>query len=202
MAWMEFHARQIALALVVLVAVGIGAWLYMHMRQVRSETASAQLSTAEQALGAGNAALAQSDLEKLIKRYPNTRAGQEAVLLLAQVLYQKGSYTEGIAKLNELAGSDDRVLASGAESLLGAGYEELKKFAEAAEHYRSAASKTPYGTYRDDYLASAARAYTEAGKTDEARKIWEQLTADPSSSVAAEARVRLGQLEATPVPKG
>lgn len=202
MAWLEFHARQVTIVVIVIAAVAVGAWLYKHMRAVRGQTASAQLATAEQTVAAGNAALAQSDLEKLIKRYPNTRAAQEGTLLLAQVLYQKGSYQQGVTALSELVTSDDAALAAGAENLTAAGYEEMKKFADAAAHYQKAAVLTPYDTYRDDYRASAARALTEAGKTDDARKIWTELAADPTASVAAEARVRLGQLEVKPVPKG
>lgn len=202
MAWSQLHARQLGIAAIVIAVVALGAWLYAHSRQVRSQTASTQLSTAEQAMSAGNAALAQSDLERLIKRYSSTRAGQEARLLLAQILYQKGQYTQGIAQLTGLTSSDERAISSNAENLIGAGYEEMQKFADAAAHYQRAADTTPYPAYKDGYLASAARAYTEAGKTDEARKIWESLASDESSPSAAEARVRLGQLEAKPVGKG
>jgi predicted negative regulator of RcsB-dependent stress response len=201
MAWLELHARQVTIAVVVIAAVAVGAWLYRHMQAVRGQTASAQLGTAAQTIAAGNAALAQSDLERLVKRYPNTRAAQEGTLLLARLLYQKGSYQQGITALAGLVSSDDAALAAGAENLTAAGYEEMKKFADAAAHYQKAAALTPYGTYRDDYQASAARALTEAGKTDEARKIWTELAADPTASVSAEARVRLGQLEVTPVPQ-
>lgn len=202
MAWSQLHARQLGIAAIIIVVAAVGAWLYAHARQVRSATASTQLSTAEQAMAAGNAALAQSDLERLIKRYPSTRAGMEGRLLLAQVLYQKGQYTQGIAQLTDLTNSDERAIAANAENLIGAGYEEMQKFADAAAHYQRAAAKTPYAEYKDGYLANAARAFTEAGKTDEARKIWETLANDESSPSAAEARVRLGQLEAKAVSKG
>jgi hypothetical protein len=46
------------------------------------------------------------------------------------------------------------------------------------------------------YIASAARDYTAAGKTDDAKKIWSALAKDDQSPAAAEARVRLGELEA------
>jgi predicted negative regulator of RcsB-dependent stress response len=200
--WSQLHARQLGIAAIVIVVVALGAWLYAHSRQVRSVTASTQLATAEQAMSAGNAALAQSDLERLIKRYPGTRAGKEGRLLLAQVLYQKGQYAQGIAQLTELTTSDERAIAANAENLIGAGYEEMQKWADAATHYERAANTTPYPAYKDGFLANAARAYTEAGKTDEAKRIWQSLASDPSSPSAAEARVRLGQLEAKPVSKG
>ena len=45
-------------------------------------------------------------------------------------------------------------------------------------------------------MANAARAYTTAGKLDDAKKIWSALAKDDQSPAAAEARVRLGELEA------
>jgi hypothetical protein len=38
-----------------------------------------------------------------------------------------------------------------------------------------------------------------AGKTADAKAIWVKLSSDPSAPGAAEARVRLGELEAKPV---
>jgi hypothetical protein len=55
---------------------------------------------------------------------------------------------------------------------------------------------TPYQIERDQYLANSARALTDGGKLDEAKKLWDQLASDPASALAAEARVRLGEIEA------
>ena len=50
-------------------------------------------------------------------------------------------------------------------------------------------------------MADAARTFTEGGKKAEAEKIWTALSKDNTSAYAAEARVRLGELMATPAVK-
>jgi hypothetical protein len=67
---------------------------------------------------------------------------------------------------------------------------------DAAATYEKAAKKAPFKVDHDVYMASAARALTTAGKTEDARKIWSALANDDQSSASAEARVRLGELEA------
>jgi len=62
--------------------------------------------------------------------------------------------------------------------------------------YQKAAAKAPYKTDHDVFMASAARALTTAGKTDEAKKIWTELAKDDQSPASAEARVRLGEIDA------
>jgi hypothetical protein len=54
---------------------------------------------------------------------------------------------------------------------------------------------------KDRYLADAARALTSGGKKDEAAKIWSTLATDNTSPFAGEARVRIGELTATPAAK-
>ena len=54
---------------------------------------------------------------------------------------------------------------------------------------------------KDRYMADAARALTSAGNKADAAKIWSDLAKDQSSVFSAEARVRAGELTATPASK-
>ena len=80
-----------------------------------------------------------------------------------------------------------------------AGYEELKDFTAAAEQYKQAAEATRFPADKAQYQASAARTFAAAGKFSEAKAIWAELAKDETSPMAAEARVRLGELDAAPV---
>jgi hypothetical protein len=51
---------------------------------------------------------------------------------------------------------------------------------------------------KDRYMADAARALTSGGNKAEAAKIWQSLSNDNASAYQAEARVRYGELSATP----
>ncbi|MBC7791015.1 MAG: tetratricopeptide repeat protein [Anaerolineae bacterium] len=197
--WIQSHTKQIGIAATILVLAAVGWWVYMRTQRSEEQRAEQMLNQARQSIAAGNSALAQSDLDKVVKRYPDAAAGRQAVLLLSEVLYRGGKFEQGIAELKKVAtvrAGDD--LASVAEGQIAVGYEELKKFAEAAEHYQKAAGTARFDMDRDLFLASAARAFTAAGNQEGARKIWNGLATNESGVVSGEARVRLGELNAKP----
>lgn len=195
MEWAETHSRHLTIAAVAIAVLAGGGWFYAKSRQVQARNASAALSEAELALTAGNLPLAQSSLEQVVNRYGSTPSGDQARLLLAQVMFDNGRYQEGIAGLQQLVSSGDKLTLASAQHLIGAGYEQAGKPAEAAAAYRKAADAAGSPAERDGYLASAARALMDAGKNSEAKAIWQRLADDPSSPAAAEARIRLGELE-------
>ena len=200
--WALLHSRLLTGAAVAVALAAGAAWIYVKSQAAQAQNASTALMEAEQALGAGNAALAQSDLEKLIARYGSTDAGHQAHLLLAQAYYDAGKYSEGTADLEKFVQSSPKLLEASAYNLIGAGYEQQNKFDDAATAYQKAATAASGKSDRDSYLANAARALTAGGKTTDAIKIWSKLAADPTSATSAEARVRLGELQAKPVKAG
>jgi hypothetical protein len=75
----------------------------------------------------------------------------------------------------------------------------MKKAGEAAKDYEAAAAATGMQNEKSFQRAKAARAYTVAGDTAAARRVWTELRDDPKgASMATEARVRLGELDARP----
>ena len=197
--WARRHSRAIAAGALVLVVAGAGGWLYKRSQELKEERASSALMAAEQSVAAGNVALAQSDLEKLVRRYEGTVAARQATLRLAHILYDKGQFEPAVTQLEQLASRvKDPDIKAVIEDQIAAGYEEMGKFAEAAEHYTRAAQLARFPADSANHLASAARAYTTAGNVAQATRIWTELAADPSGPVAAEARVRLGELTVRP----
>jgi hypothetical protein len=194
--WMQLHARQLAAAAVVVLLLAAGVWFYRASERTRAETAGRSLAEAQEAFNAENLTLAENDLKKVVQRYGGTQAGKQAKLLLAQVLFQRGQYQKGIDEVKPLTSERDKYLVATAYSLTAAGYEELGKFAQAADGYRKAADNASNTGTKYTYLAGAARALTSAGDTTGARKIWSTLAEDASNPSAAEARVRLGELDA------
>lgn len=195
MDWARANAKYLTIAAIV-VAVAVLGWVIV--RQVRASQATAaesQLNRARQSYGQGNLPLAQTDLRRVIARFGGTSAGSQAAMLLAQTYYEQGKADSGLKVLNEgnPAGAD----AAAFEALKGAGLEQKKEYAQAAERYRAAAARTDVKISKDRYMADAARALTSAGNKAEAAKIWEALATDGASGFAAEARVRLGELTAT-----
>jgi len=199
MEWAETHSRLLTIIAVVIVLIVGGGWFYTKSRQVQARNASAMLNDAELALASGNMALAQSNLEKIVDRYGGTRSADQAHLLLAQVLFDKGQYQQGVADLQGITKSSDKYLRASAFNLIGAGEEQAGRFTEAAAAYRKAADAATSTGDRDQYLASAGRALMSGGKTAEAKEIWTKLAQDPASQLSAEAKVRLGEIEAQKV---
>jgi predicted negative regulator of RcsB-dependent stress response len=178
---------------VVLVAVIL---FYRESQTRKNERADAAFATAQSAFYSGNTALAKSDLEKLVTRYPKTASGTQASVLLAQILYGEGKYDDGISRLTAASGSAPDYLASAVEAVLAAGYADSKRYDQAVEHLNKAAASAAFPAEKAVFQAEAARMLQMAGKTAEARKVWQSLADDPESPVANEARVRLGELDA------
>ena len=194
--WLEAYSRQLMYSAIALLVVAGGFWFYKQSSMRQAESASTALTEAQSAVAAGNLPLAQSDLEKLIQRYGGTDAGTQAHVLLAQVHFDKGEFVQGIAELKPVVDSKDAYTSATAINLTGAGLEQSGKLLDAATEYEKAAAKAPSKVDHDVFMASAARALTTAGKLDDAKKIWSDLAKDDASPASAEARVRLGEIEA------
>lgn len=199
MGWFSLNSKQ---ALMILGAVAIviaGWWFYSRSQALKAEKAEKAYYQALQSIGSGNTPLAISDLKKLSVRYAGTRAAIQGTIALAQLLYEGGKYTEGLLELNKADEGDARkaFMGSALHRLKAAGLEQQAKFVDAAAEYGKAAEAATYSADRSLYKGDQARALTTAGKRAEAKAIWAELAQDEQSAVAAEAKVRLGELTAT-----
>ena len=196
--WTKINARALSVGAAILVVVAAGYWFYVRSKEIQSANAEKALLQAKQSMSAGNLALAQSDLQKVFSRWESTPAGVEAAMLLAQIDFDSGKYQDGLTKLQKVAGSGAAAPSqSTIESLEGDGYAQMGKLADAAKAYQRAADATNYEIEKAFQRAKAARAFQAAGDAASARAIWSQLATDPKSqTMAAEARIRLGELDA------
>jgi predicted negative regulator of RcsB-dependent stress response len=196
--WTRTNSRVLTIGASVVAIAVAGFWFYQRSREIQSANAEKALMNAKQSMTAGNTTLAQSDLQKVYSRYGSTTAGVEAAMLLAQIDYDGNKVQDGISILDKLSGSG---AASRVESTIrgleGDGYMQLGKPAEAAKRYESAADASKGETERALQRSKAARAYQIAGDTAKARQVWTSMLNDPTAqSMAAEARLRLGELRA------
>jgi len=200
--WFELYNKQITWGVVGIAIVGAGIWFYSRSETLKEEKAERALMTALQSVP-GNYPLAESDLRKLIQRYDGTTAAYQAQLALARALYDEGKYNDGIESLKSGMPklSKSKEFESACHLLLAAGYEQSRKFLDAASEFALAAKSARFDQDRQRHESAEARAYLEAGRTEMAKQIWSRLAADSKGTVAGEARVRLGELEAKPEPK-
>jgi predicted negative regulator of RcsB-dependent stress response len=197
--WAMLHKREVTWAVVALAIIVLGYWYYNRSQTIKAQRAESAYFQARQSAAAGNLPLAVSDLQKVIARYEGTRAGTQAALSLAQALYDEKKYKEGIAALKKAEAKAPSDFKPSVHVLEAAGYEELKDFVSAAEQHKLAAKETRFPADKALYQAAAATDYMAAGKTEEAKAIWTELAKDETGPVAAEAKVRLGEVIAKPL---
>jgi predicted negative regulator of RcsB-dependent stress response len=201
--WINANSRAVGVGAAIVVLVGLGFWYNAAKETRENRSADRGLTQAKQSLAAGNAALAQTDLQRVAERYKGTSGGSMAAMILAQINFDQAKFAEGLKVLepyeNERAAgpSYPAVLALKADGLMASG-----KVAESASAYERAAGATSLAGERATYLAKAGRAYMSIGKNAEAKVIWERLAADPDAPfIRNEAAIRLGEISAQPAGK-
>ncbi|MDA1081333.1 MAG: tetratricopeptide repeat protein [Gemmatimonadetes bacterium] len=194
--WVVARSRPLLITVSAVVVGGSAFAFWQQSIRLKNDRADAAMVAAQGAYYSGNAALAKSDLEKLVTRYPGTTGATQAGMLLAQLLYGEAKYDEGISQLSEIQGGAPVQFAAVVEELMAAGYADSGRPAEAAEHLMMAADKAQFPTERQLYRADAARMLTIAGRPADARVIWAELASITDSPVMTEARVRLGEMDA------
>src|SRR5947209_12254119 len=193
--WIKGHRQAATYAGVVLVlAAGLFGWNLLSTKTAE-RNAGSQLTQGRLALESKNYPLAASVLAQVVENYAGTHAAQEGTILLAQVRLAQGQSQQAVEVLKAFApkaGRDYRALAYG---LLGAAYENTAHPRDAADAYGQAADAAQYPFLRAQFLSDAGRAWLAAGDTAKAIAAYETIAQKlDSSSAAAEAKVRLGEL--------
>ena len=195
--WARANSSKISIGAIAVVAVAAVVFLWRASADKKEVRASQALASAQTVVQSGNAALAQSDLQALIRRYGGTTAGVQARLLLAQVFFTQAKIDDGLRELDAIKAPG--VYTASVHGLRAAGLEQSGKSAEAAAEFERAAAAASTTVARASYQSDAARAYVAAGNIQAASRIWEAILADDSHPLAGEARVRLGEIKAKPI---
>jgi predicted negative regulator of RcsB-dependent stress response len=195
--WFRLHSTKVVTGMAAVVVVAGGYMAYRAYSSGQAARAERAFFEAQAPLANRDLAGAERSLRQVATRYDGTAGGAQAQLALAQLLYDQGKYQDG---LNALKGADDApaALKPAVIVMRAAGEEGLGRPAEAAKLYEQAANDEKIEARKNDLLANAARAYTQAGQKDAARKIWSDLAQRQDNPLADEARVRLGELSAAP----
>ena len=197
MDWFHVNSRWVGIGAVAVAIAAVVAWYVPHQKALASENADKMLLSAKQSLSSGNTQLAESDLRKVADRYAGTPAGTEAGLLIGQVHLERGDAPGAVTYLQELVkktGSGPN--AAAAHGLLADALMQSNKPADAAVEYDRAASATTMPNEKAMLQSKSGYAFMAAGKTAEARKVFQALASQPESQgLAQEARERLGELE-------
>jgi predicted negative regulator of RcsB-dependent stress response len=197
--WFRINSRLVSIGTAVVVAAAFGVWFYNRSVVLKNENADKKLLAAKQSVGSGNIPLAQTDLKKVADQYAGTSAGAEAGMLLAQLKLDQGDYAGAVTTLKDLTSrTASGPYAASLRALLGDAYAQQGKPADAAVEYDRASQLTTMPNERALLLSKVGRAFAAAGNHDKARQAWEALAVQQdNAALAAEARLRLGELLAT-----
>ena len=193
--WFMLHKSEATWAVVGLAIIIGGFWYYERSQSIKGQRAETAYFQARQSAGGQG----DSALQKVVTRYDGTNAGTQAALTLAQSFYDQKKYKEGLDVLKKAESKASGDFKPSIYVLQAAGHEQLKDFVAASEDYKRAAQVTRFPFDKAEYQATAARDLTAAGKVAEAKAIWTDLAKDESGPWSAEAKVRLGELNATPM---
>jgi len=194
----QIYRKQITWTAVA-VAVVVGGGFLWKANKARRETQGEKAFYDAMSLASRNDPKSGEALLKVATRYDGTAGGAQAAILYAQDRFDNGKFADGQKALDGVKSPGD--FASSIEALKAAGFEGEQKFDKAAEHYMAAVAKAELTGQKDYLKGEAARAYTNAGKKDEAIKLWKELAEKTDSPMAAEARIRLGELTAVAAKK-
>jgi tetratricopeptide (TPR) repeat protein len=193
--WIRSHKQAAAyLAVALVVALGLFAWNFLSAKTAE-RSAGRQIAQGRLALDSKNYPLAASVLSQVAENFSGTHAAQEAGILLAQARLAQGQTQQAIEVLKRSAPKADKYFRAQTYGLLGAAYENALRPKDGATAYEAAAAAALYPFLRAQFLSDAGRAWLAAGDTAKALAAYQTIAQKlDSTSAAAEARVRVGEL--------
>ena len=175
-----------ALAFVIIVVI-----FFVNNRQKNNNEAGVQLARIITSYDAGNymeaiegrAGTKLVGLKKIVDEYGSTENGEIAKIYLANS-YQNLGKTEDAFKYYESYSGSNKILK--ATSFAGeAGYEAVKKnYEKAGDLYKKAAHISDDNALNPEYLLNAGIYYLKAGKTADAKELFEKIKKDYATSSA------------------
>jgi predicted negative regulator of RcsB-dependent stress response len=199
-AWGDKNRKQLLYGLIAIVVVGIivAFWL-AHAHEKQKDANSALASVTSRNVGTPNASATSADaLLKVNSDYPDTDAGQRALLLAAGDLFAEGKYDVAMAQFSKfLKDYNSSPLAGQAALGIASCYDATGKTNDAVSGYQGVIDR-----YSTQNVVAQARlrlgTLLEAqGKYHDARSAFEELARSfPQTQIASEGISHLQQLNA------
>ncbi len=190
--WYYENQRNVLIAGVSIALVAVGLFLFSNWNKSKNEKASAELGKVyslydnQQFKEAIEGIPAQNipGLKAIVDNNGGTDAGEIAQLYLANCYYNVGNIDEAYKSYDDCSVSAPQLKAA-VESGLAACDESRKKYGDAGEHYRKAASFDPTNTISAEYLQSAAKNFGLAGQKETAVELLKRIKKEFPQSMQA-----------------
>ncbi len=166
--WERFKVEIAAVLLLALLAT-VGFGVYRFYAERRNSAASALLGSAR----------STEDYQQLVARYPETPAGADAYLLLAQAQRDEKKFADANATLEVfIAKHSDHEFVATARMAMAANLESLGKTDEALSMYQKIAASFPKNFNAPLALFSQIHILKMKNQTEEARRVCEKILTD------------------------
>jgi tetratricopeptide (TPR) repeat protein len=211
----EHQSKLIIAGIVVVIAalVGFGGWYYMDSQDekaslelgsagrvleqpIRPEGVPAQPGYPSFASVQERATEARKQFEAIVSKYPHTRTADMARYFVGLTSSQLGDNTAAEKNLQEVAGSSNKDVASLAKLALASVYRSENKDAQAVDTYKQLIDKPTVSVNKVTAQLELASFYEGRQKTDEAKRIYDQIQKEnPATEAATLAQQRAGKLK-------
>ena len=214
--WSQEHQSKLivgAIGLVVIAAIAFGGWYYIDSQD---EKASLEVSDAVRTMEAqlrppgtpaqpgfpsyesvaDRATAARKQFQAIADKYPQTKSGKMARYFVGVTSAQLGDNATAEHNLQEAASSSNSEFASLGKFALASVYRGEKKDAQAIDLYKQLIDKPTELVSKVSAQLELASLYESEQKSDEAKKIYQDIQKDnPKSEAASLAQRKLGDLK-------
>ncbi|HWD91620.1 MAG TPA: tetratricopeptide repeat protein [Verrucomicrobiae bacterium] len=197
-AWGEKNKKQLIWGAVTVVVVGLGIAFWLAHQNEKQNDANDALSklTGEAVLPTATPPSPES-LLKVTADYPDTDAGQRALLLGAADLFAAGKFDEAQARFQQfIKDYNESPLMSQAAFGVAACYDALGKARDAISAYQSVVDRYPNQNVTPQAKLALGRLLEGQGKYPEARSNLQEVLRSTQGTLASEAASRLQELNA------
>ena len=197
--FVQDHFRKTIIGTVAVVAITGAVLYYLNYRSHKELRAEGLLWNGQVSFESENYPLAITDLEKVREDFAGTKAGPEAMFLLADAYYRSGNLEEAE---KVLTGFKDRYgknspMSYEAYRLLGCIREDRSAFHEAAEAYLLAAESARFDYQRVKSRLDSARALSSGGNAKQAMEEYQFILDHyPETQETGQVAMRLAELQA------
>lgn len=161
--WTRENQRGVTIGAAAILVLAAGAVWYITQQRSLERTAASRLTQVQQSVASGNAQLAIRDLQSFLDTFGSTSAGDQARLVLADLLTNQDRPEEAIEALGSLPDRLDDPFGLAAARLEAAALEAVDRFDEAVAAYETIAQNARFAYQRREALADAARVELQHG---------------------------------------
>lgn len=198
LAWYYANRKQVHWGAALVAAAGLIIWFVVWQQEAKQEAASEALSDVaiKQMSGPNSAAAAAEGYLKVANSYPNSTAGEQALLLAAGDLFTEGKYDQARTEFDRFRREHPQS-ALVPEAMLGVGacWDAQGKTSEAMAAYKELIARRNAELEAPQAKFALARLYEAQNNWEAARTLFEEVARQPYSSLGSEAGMRLEELQ-------